>query len=164
MKTKYLLLIVLLTFAKPGFCQSHIDFTADDINGEEVVFSSMLENGPVMIAFWRSWCPSCKEEQNEMKELYEKYKPNGFQYLGINIDNQKSVSKVKAYVAAHNFTFTVILDTDKKIFELCGGNDDIMPYSLIIDKNGEVYSTHIGFKSGDEFLFEKKIKKILNIE
>lgn len=155
--------LILLIIYSASYAQS-VDFTADDINGNEIVMSSLLEKGPVMIAFWRSWCPSCKDEQHAMQELYEQYKPKGLQYIGINIDNQKSVAKVKPYVAAHNLTFTVILDTDKKIFEICGGTDDMMPYSIIVDTGGSIISTHIGFKPGDESLFEEEIKNMLNIK
>ncbi|RPI17717.1 MAG: TlpA family protein disulfide reductase [Ignavibacteriae bacterium] len=166
---KYLLniIIIISSFSlisnSKSISQTYIDFTANDLEGNEIILSSLLKNGPVMIAFWRTWCPSCNEEQKAMNELYSKYKPSGFQYLGINVDNQKSVSKVRAYVSAHNFTFTVILDTDKKIFEMSGGTDDIMPYSLILSKTGDIIHTRIGFKSGDENEIENEIKKILNL-
>lgn len=164
MKKYYLIILALLFSISVSFSQSSFYFTTDDINGEEIVMSTLLEKGPVMLAFWRTWCPSCKEEQRAMQILYEKYNPKGFQYIGINIDNQKSVSKVRPYVAAHNLTFPVIIDSDKKIFELCGGNEDMMPYSLVIDKTGSIIITHMGFKSGDESLFEEEIKNMLNIK
>ncbi len=164
MKRHYSILIILFLVCTTTASQSYIDFTTDDINGNEVVLSSWLKQGPVMLAFWRTWCPSCKDEQKAIQQLYEKHEPKGFQYIGINIDNQKSVAKVKPYVAAHNFTFTVIMDTDRKIFEMCGANDDIMPYSIIIDSEGKTIASHIGFKTGDESIFEEDIKRILNIE
>ncbi len=164
MKNLFISIIVFWSFTSISYPQSSINFTANDINGEEIVFSSLLEKGPVMLAFWRSWCPSCKEEQKAMQELYEKYKSSGFEYIGVNVDNQKSVSKVKSYVAAHNFTFKVILDTDKKIFEMCGGIDEAMPYSLTVNKHGDIISTRIGFKSGDEHFIEEEIKVMLGIK
>ena len=103
MNRNNLLILLLLISWTSIFAQSSINFTADDINGDEIVLSSLLEKNPVMLAFWRSWCPGCKEEQSAMQKLYEKYKPNGFQYIAVNVDNQKSVAKVKPYVAAHWF-------------------------------------------------------------
>ena len=61
-------------------------------------------------------------------------------------------------------TFPVVIDTDRKIFDMCGGNDNIMPYAIIVDKNGGIISTHVGFKSGDESFIEEEIRSFLNIK
>jgi len=163
---KYLITIVVLILLHSSqiFSQSYTDFTAYDLNGDEITLSSFVEKGPVMLAFWRSWCSSCKEEQKCMQVLFEKYKDKGFTYIGVNIDNQKSVSKVKSYVSAMGFTFHVILDTDKKIFEMFGGSEDAVPYYLIIGKDKKIFSTHLGFKSGDEKQIEDEIKEVLGVK
>lgn len=146
------------------FPQSVSEFTADDIDGNTITLSSYLEKGPVMLGFWRSWCSSCKEEQKNMQIIFEKFKDKGFSYIGVNIDNQKSVSKVKSYVSAMGFTFPVILDTDKKIFEMYGGSEDAVPYYLIIGKDKKIFSTHLGYKTGDEKMIEEEIKNALGIK
>jgi peroxiredoxin len=163
---KYLLTIVVLILLTSSriFAQFYTDFTAEDINGNEIKLSSFVDKGPVMLGFWRSWCSSCKEEQRNMQILYEKYKQTGYSYIGVNIDNQKSVSKVKSYVTTMGFTFPVILDTDKKIFEMYGGSEEAVPYSLIISKEKKVLHTHLGYKSGDEKMIEDEIKEALGIK
>ncbi|MCX6162647.1 MAG: TlpA disulfide reductase family protein [Ignavibacteriae bacterium] len=162
---KLLLTILVLVFINSSqiFAQYYTDFAGEDINGNEIKLGSYIEKGPVMLGFWRSWCPSCKEEQRNMQILYEKYKQKGFSYIGVNIDNQKSVSKVKSYVSTMGFTFPVILDTDKKIFEMYGGSEDAVPYYLIIGKDKNVLHTHLGYKSGDEKMIEDEIKEALGI-
>ena len=163
---KYLVTVLAIIFlsSTQTFAQYFVDFTVDDINGNEIKLSQHVENGPVMLGFWRSWCPSCKEEQRNMQLLFEKYKTKGFSYIGVNIDNQKSVSKVKSYVSAMGFTFPVILDTDKKIFEMYGGSEEAVPYYLIISKDKKVLHTHLGYKSGDEKMIEDEIKEALGIK
>ncbi len=117
-----------------------------------------------MIGFWRTWCPSCKEEQRNMQILFEKYKQKGFTYIGINIDNQKSVSKVKSYAATMGFTFPVILDTDKELFQMYGGSEEAVPYYFIIGKNKKVLNTHLGYKIGDEKMIEDEIIEALGVK
>lgn len=162
MKKIVSLVIFVLIQSTLLFSQSYTDFITEDINGNEIKLSSYVGKGPVMLGFWRSWCPSCKEEQKNMQIIFEKYKDNGFSYIGVNIDNQKSVSKVKSYVSAMGFTFPVILDTDKKIFEMYGGSEDAVPYYLIIGKDKKIFSTHLGYKTGDEKIIEEEIKETLN--
>jgi peroxiredoxin len=160
---KYLILIfvLFLLFFSHSYSQIYTDFAAEDLDGNTIKLSSLLDKGPVMLNFFRSWCPSCKEGQKKLQSIYESYKNKGFNYLGINIDNQKTVSKVKSYVSAMGFTFPVILDTDKKIFEMYGGSEDAVPYYLIIGKDKNILHTHIGYKTGDEKMIEEEIKEAL---
>jgi peroxiredoxin len=162
MKLLLTIAITILLYSSHMFAQNYTDFTAEDINGDEIKLSSFVDKGPVMLGFWRSWCPSCKEEQRNMQILYEKYKEKGFSYIGVNIDNQKSVSKVKSYVSTMGFTFPVVLDTDKKIFEMYGGREDAVPYYLIIGKDKNILHTHLGYLPGDEKMIEDEIKEALN--
>ena len=99
----------------------------------------------------------------KINDLYIKYKDKGFTYLALNVDNQKSVAKVKSYVDAQNFAFTVLMDTDKRVFEAYSGKDE-MPYSIMLNKNKEVVSVHTGFKTGDEVKIEEEIITILGLK
>ncbi len=159
-----IIFLSILLFSKVLFSQSYYEFSADDLDGNTIKLENVAKAGPFMIGFWRSWCPSCKDEQRNMQILYEKYKDKGFTYLGINIDNQKTVSKVKSFVEANGFTFPVILDTDKKIFEAYSGTEDAVPYYLIFGKDKNLISVHLGYKQGDEIMIENEIKTALNLK
>lgn len=164
MKNLLGLIFIILFQSTFSFSQTYTDFVTDDINGSEIKLSTYVEKGPVMLGFWRSWCPSCKEEQKNMQIIFEKYKSKGFSYIGVNIDNQKSVSKVKSYVSTMGFTFPVILDTDKKIFEMYGGSEEAVPYYLIIGRDKKIFSTHLGYKTGDDKMIEEEIINALGIK
>lgn len=161
---KRIIIVILLQFlfSTFSFAQFYTDFKKEDINGSDIKLSTFLEKGPVMLGFWRVWCPMCKEEQRNMQVLFEKYKGKGFTYIAINIDNQKSVSKVKSFVSSMGYTFPVILDTDKEIFQLYSGSEDAVPYYLIIGRNKSVLNVHLGYKIGDEKMIEEEIIKALN--
>jgi len=140
--------------------QNYYEFTSTDLEGNEVSLSKLLEKGPVLIGFWATWCSPCKEEMKEMQQIYDKYKAQGFTYLALNQDNQKSLSKVKPYIESHSYTFPVAFDTDKKIYEGYSGRDDI-PYSILIDANKNVVAVHRGYLKGDEKKIEAEIKALL---
>jgi cytochrome c biogenesis protein CcmG, thiol:disulfide interchange protein DsbE len=163
---KKIIIAALLYFINSGFIysQSYSDFASEDINGNEIRLSTYVEKGPVMIGFWRSFCASCKEEQKNMQIIYEKYKQSGFTYIGINIENQKTIAKVKSYVTAMGFTFPVVLDTEKRIFEMYGGSEDTVPYYLIIGKDKKILNTHLGYKTGDEKMIENEIVEALGVK
>ncbi|MBL8007415.1 MAG: TlpA family protein disulfide reductase [Ignavibacteria bacterium] len=142
--------------------QMYNNFTLNDLDGNDVTLSKLLEKGPVMISFWATWCSPCKEEMKKMQPVYEKFKDQGFTYLAVNQDNQKTVSKVKAFINANKYTFPVVLDPEKRVFQDYNGQG--IPYSLLIDKNKKIVATHIGYITGDEYKIETEIKDVLNSE
>lgn len=143
--------------------QTYSDFTLQDLDGNDVTLSKLLEKGPVFMSFWATWCSPCKEEMKKVNDVYEKYKDKGFIYLAINQDNQKSISKVKSFITAQSYNFPVVFDSDKRVFEAYSGRDE-MPYALFIGKNKEILSVHTGFKSGDEAKIEEEVKAALGIK
>lgn len=154
-------IFLIIIFCANVNAQTYYEFTATDLEGNEVSLTKLLEKGPVLIGFWATWCSPCKEEMKEMQKIYDKYKAQGFTYLALNQDNQKSLSKVKPYIESHNYTFPVAFDTDKKIYEGYSGRDDI-PYSILIDKNKNIVAVHKGYLSGDEKKIEAEIKALLS--
>lgn len=155
------LTFVFVTFAK---AQMYYEFTLPDLDGNDVSMQKILDKSEiVMLSFWATWCTPCKEEMKKMAELYDKYKSQGFEYVAISVDNQKSVAKVKAFITAQEYSFPVLLDTDKRVFEGYSGKDE-MPYSVMLNKKKEIIAVHVGFKTGDEVTIEKEIKEGLNIK
>jgi cytochrome c biogenesis protein CcmG, thiol:disulfide interchange protein DsbE len=162
---KKVIFVFILSVLLSGFlkAQTYSDFTLQDLDGNDVSLSKLLEKGPVFMSFWATWCSPCKEEMKKLNPVYEKYKDQGFVYLAINQDNQKSVAKVRSYIASQSYNFPVVFDSEKKVFEAYSGKDE-MPYSLLIGKNKEILSVHTGFKTGDESKIEEEIKAALGIK
>jgi peroxiredoxin len=153
-------IFLVVVFCANINAQTYYEFTSTDLDGNEVSLSKLLDKGPVLIGFWATWCSPCKEEMKEMQKIYDKYKAQGFTYLALNQDNQKSLSKVKPFIESHSYTFPVAFDTDQKIYEGYSGGEDI-PYSILIDMNKNVVAVHRGYLSGDEKKIEAEIKALL---
>ena len=162
MKKVFFFILFLLFISLKSYSQNYNDFTLQDLEGNDVKLSKLLEKGPVMISFWATWCSPCKEEMKKLFPVYEKYKDRGFTYLAINQDNQKCVSKVKSYINANGYSFPVVLDPDKSVFESYSGVG--IPYSLLISKDKKIISKHLGYVTGDEIKIESEIKNALSAE
>ncbi len=162
MKKAIFFILLLSIISQKSYGQIYSDFTLQDLEGNDVKLSQLLEKGPVMISFWATWCSPCKEEMKKMYPVYEKYKDRGFTYLAINQDNQKSISKVKSFINANGYSFPVVLDPEKSVFESYSGAG--IPYSLLISKEKKIVSRHLGYVTGDEIKIETEIKDALSSE
>ena len=47
----------------------------------------------VVLDFWASWCPDCREEFPAVKELYGKFAPRGVEFLGVSFDHDADAWK-----------------------------------------------------------------------
>jgi cytochrome c biogenesis protein CcmG, thiol:disulfide interchange protein DsbE len=131
----------------------------EDLDGKKVQLKSYLGKGPVLIAFWATWCMPCQEELLEYQKLYNEYKSKGFQMLGISIDNEKTVAKVKPFVKARNYVFTVLLDSNSDAAHQFYVHD--APNTFLLDKKGNIVYSHHGYIKGDEFELQKHIVELM---
>lgn len=152
--------IILTVSFNKSFSQGY-DFELADLEGSNVKLSELLKKGPVFVQFWATWCVPCKEEMKVLNELYNKYKDSGFVFVAVSIDDQKSLSKVKPYIDSKSYKFTVLYDTDKNVFTNFGGQDP--PFSVFLDRNGNVYKTYSGYIQGDDSKLEGDINAALKI-
>lgn len=131
----------------------------EDLDGNKVQLKKYIGKAPVLISFWATWCKPCQEELYEYQKLYNEYKSKGLRMLGISIDNNKTISKVKPYIKSRNYNFTVLLDSNSEAAIEFNVQD--VPNTFLVDKKGNVVFFRHGYKRGDELEFKKNIEKLL---
>ena len=135
--------------------------TLKKMNGKSVKLSEYLNKGPVLINFWATWCSPCKKEMVFLNQFERRYKDNGLSILSISIDSQKSLSHVRSYIRANNYTYDVFLDPNMQVFKKLNGN--LMPTNVLIDKNGKVLWRHYGYIPGDEKNMDLELRSALQL-
>ncbi|RMD50175.1 MAG: TlpA family protein disulfide reductase [Ignavibacteria bacterium] len=154
------ILRIILLFALPLFAQSTAsNFVLNDLEGNQVELNDVLAEGPVFINFWATWCKPCKQEMDEIQKLYEEFHPKGIQFLAISVDAEKSVSKVRPYIKAKNYSFTVLLDTNGDVARDYFAQ--AVPFSVLINHEGEIVYTNLGYKKGDEIKLKEKLAELI---
>lgn len=134
------------------------DFTLSDISGSPVSLSS-LKGKVVLLEFWATWCPPCKEAIPELRTIHEKYKERGFVLLGVAVDKgADSRTAVSSYVKRHSITYPVLIDDNNT-----NGSYSVtsIPTSFIIDKTGKVVNSRVGFIPGSADNLSKEIEALL---
>lgn len=157
MKKTVLILLLITPMLK---AQTVSEIKVQSLKNETIQLGKLYKNGPLLINFWALWCQPCKSELPHLNKLYEKYKDKGFSIIGLNQDSPKSVSKVKSFAASQSINFPVAVDPNFEIFNKFNGQ--VLPYSLLINKNGEIVYRHTGYVPGDEKMLEEKLIMLLN--
>ena len=151
-------LLVLMTIGWSG--TNHLpNMKLKDLKNKRQELSQYYSDGPILINIWNLACEPCKKEMKELDKLNKKYGAQGFEVVSINIDNTRSMSKVKSYVNSQKYSFTVLSDPKAEFFRKMGGK--VMPFVIIADSTGEIINRHVGYNPGDEIRLEKEILHIL---
>ena len=129
------------------------------LNGSTTTIHEMVEEGPLMIDFWATWCVPCKRVMKYLDQYHQDYEEQGFKVLMINQDTPRSLGKVKSYVVSQDYQFYVGLDPNKNIAKKQNGM--VMPTLILVDKGGEVKWRHQGYIAGEEVEINKQIKLLL---
>lgn len=164
---KLLLLFILLFFVSlPITSQNEEDITGRkapnfklvNLDGKYVELDKETGGGPVLLSFWATWCKPCLEEMVEYNKIYEQYEDKGFTLLAISTDTEKSVAKVKPYIKSKGYNFPVLLDTNSEVARKYYAQQ--MPYTVLLDKSGNIVYSHLGYMKGDEQKVEKLITEL----
>jgi peroxiredoxin len=123
---------------KPGVAAQ--DFELPDLKGDRIRLSD-YRGRVVFLNIWATWCPPCREEMPSMELLYQALKRREFEMLAVSID-QGGEKAVRPFAANYGLTFPVLLDPEKKTYQLYGLTG--VPETFIIDRTGMIIQKIIG--------------------
>lgn len=106
------------------------------IDGKEVKLSD-YKGKVVLINFWASWCPPCKEEMPIFEKAYQKYSDKNFVILAVNMDTSEGA--MKEFLEKNRYSFPIV-----RIKEEAGLNIPGLPTSYLVDKDGSVKKIRLG--------------------
>lgn len=121
------------------------DFRLTDLDGNVVMLSD-FRGKTVVLNFWATWCPPCREEMPEFQELWEHRGADGTDdlvVLAVNFLRDDTVGAATKFIEANEFTFVVVFDTTRGDVAARYGVRGL-PATFFIDRNGIVRTTALG--------------------
>lgn len=153
------ILITLLGIGFSGSAQQLPDFYINDIQNLAQSFEDLKGDKLTLFDFWATWCKPCRKAIPELNKIYEEYKEQGVQVVGVNCDGPRSVAKVAPMTKSLQIQYPVLLDINTDLMNSL--NLTNFPTLIAVDTNGKVVYLHEGFALGDEVEIKEAIDELL---
>jgi thiol-disulfide isomerase/thioredoxin len=117
--------------------------SVQSLDGKDIPLGNYIGKTPVLIEFWATWCPNCRELMPTLLDAEKKYGKQ-VKFMAIAVAINQSPEKVRRWVAAHPLPHDTYYDLDGKA---AGAFDaPATSYVVVLDKTGKVVYTGLGGK------------------
>lgn len=104
---------------------------------------SEFDGRVVLLNFWATWCAPCIEEVPALTQVQQTLGERGLQVVGLALDD---AAPVREFAAEHGINYPVLVG-GRDAFAIAreyGNTRGVLPYSVVIDRDGVVRKTHLG--------------------
>jgi thiol-disulfide isomerase/thioredoxin len=131
-------------------------FMVQDLDGN-MVSTAAWQGKVVLVNFWATWCPPCREEIPILIELSEKYKDD-LLIVGISMDDGPP-GEVRQFARKAGINYPIVIRSRELVAEY--GGVPALPTTFLINKEGRVVQKHEGLFS--PALYETEIRALLGL-
>jgi thiol-disulfide isomerase/thioredoxin len=141
------------------------DWELKDLDGTPVKLSA-FKGQVVVIDFWATWCPPCREELPHIQALDGDYSGKGVRVLAVNVEGSDDAATwdktVRAFVHDNKYTFTVVNDFNATVNQAY--KVDSLPSVFVVDKTGKIRYFNRGFEPSIREVLKAQIDSLLGHE
>jgi thiol-disulfide isomerase/thioredoxin len=105
-----------------------------------------LRGQVVVLDFWATYCPPCREEIPHLVKLQKQYGPKGFKVIGLNVGGEEDKPKVPDFVKLYGIQYQ-LAEPDPETVRLFFGADDSIPQTFVLDRRGRLVRHFVGYDS-----------------
>lgn len=132
------------------------EFSLVSVVDKEKVTSKEFSGQVLLVTFFATWCPPCRQEIPTLIKLQKKYAAKGFSVIGLSMD-EKGPKIVQKLIAKENINYPILMSNSKT--ERGFGGIAGIPTSFVIDREGKIIKRFPGYVPYS--LLAKEIKPLL---
>lgn len=136
------------------------DFTVEMFDGEKITLSS-LRGKVVLLNFWATWCPPCRQELARVQtDIIDRFQGRNFVFLPVSRGETRDA--VAAFRDKQGYAFPMGLDPEQHIYGLYASN--YIPRNFLIDADGKTVLASVGYEPEEFDALIASIEQILASE
>jgi peroxiredoxin len=132
------------------------DFVLKAMDGRNLRMSE-FRGQVVLVNFWARWAGDSRQEMPALDRINTTYNRAGLVVLGVSVD--EDLARAREFAGAMKVSYPIMFDTGSRI-----GRDyllETMPMTILVDREGVVRYSNVGFKRGDERAYLDHIRELL---
>lgn len=134
--------------AESSAVQAFMAQTMPDSSGRPQALTQWKDHA-LVVNFWATWCAPCVEEMPELSALQQEVAPRKIQILGIGID---SAANITEFGTKYKISYPLYVGgmSGSELSRSFGNQAGGLPFTVLIDRRGQVRKTYIGRLKMDE--------------
>ena len=121
-------------------------FSLSDRDGKPIDLSA-YRGKVVLLNFWASWCPPCRDEEPSLRKLARAMDPGTFQLVAVSVD-EGGWPAIDKFFGGNPPPYAVALDRDARISQTYGTTK--LPESYLVDSSGTLRLKFVGPRNWTE--------------
>ncbi len=133
------------------------EFTLSDLEGKKVSLID-FKGKVVLIDFWATWCPPCRESIPFLNSLHQEYNVRGFVVMAINVDERGPTERIKSAVDEFGIKYKVLISDDltPRLYDVAA-----IPVGFLVNKEQKIVNRYFGYNPYMKEALLKDIKELL---
>ena len=115
----------------------------------------------VVLDFWATYCPPCREEIPHLVKLQRRFGPQGFKVIGLNVGGEEDQPKIPDFVKQYGIQYQLASPDDDTV-RLFLADDDRIPHTFVIDRQGRLVEDFVGYDGDAADELEKAVTTALS--
>lgn len=132
----------LVSAASPKVGTPAPNFSVQTLDGRTLNLTS-LRGKVILLHFWATWCPPCREELPLLEQFYTQHRQDGLEIIAVSMEDPVDLNKVRTFARGYTFPVALVGAADVAGY----GRIWRLPLSHVIDRDGVLRKTDW---SGDE--------------
>ncbi|HEX8561096.1 MAG TPA: TlpA disulfide reductase family protein [Pyrinomonadaceae bacterium] len=103
-----------------------------------------LRGQVVVLDFWATYCPPCREEIPHLVRLQREFGPKGFKVIGLNVGGDDDRPKVPEFVRLYGIQYQ-LAEPDDETVRLFLADNSAIPQTFVLDRRGRLVRHFVGY-------------------